>query len=55
MEQIKVNKLKLIKNPSLKSARELLRSITQEGYNVSIKNRDFVFVKIQKYVPMSLR
>jgi len=50
-----VNKLKILKNPRKKSARELLKAINKPGYEVSIKNRGAVYVKINKKgVPMSL-
>jgi hypothetical protein len=49
-------KLKILNNPSKKSARELLKDLaSKEGYNVSIKNRDIVQVRIDKEnVPLSL-
>lgn len=50
-----VNKLKILKNPRRKSARDLLKAINKPGYEVSIKNREAVYVKIEKKsVPMSL-
>lgn len=50
------NKLKILNNPSKKSARELLKDLaSKKGYNVSIKNRDMVQVRIDKEnVPLSL-
>jgi len=49
------NKLKILKNPSKKSARELLKAINKPGYEVSIKNRGCVIVRIdKKCVPLSL-
>lgn len=54
MQQL-TNKLKILKNPSKKSARQLLKDINKEGYEVSIKNRDCVIVRIdKKNVPLSL-
>ena len=35
-----VNKLKILRNPSKKSASELLKAINKPGYEVSIKNRE---------------
>ena len=51
-----VNKLKILRNPTKKSARELLKAINKPGYEVSIKNRcGDVIVRIdKKNVPMSL-
>jgi hypothetical protein len=50
-----VNKLKILKNPRKKSARDLLKSITKPGYNVSITNKKDVVVRIDKKdVSMSL-
>jgi len=50
------NKLKILKNPSKKSARDLLNAINKPGYEVSIKNREGnVDVRIdKKLVPLSL-
>lgn len=54
MEQL-TNKLKILKNPSKKSARELLKAINKPGYEVSIKNRGEVIIRIdKKNVPLSL-
>ena len=54
MEQ-KVNKLKILMNPNNKSARELLKSLNKPGYEVSIKNRNGIIIRIdKKNVPMSL-
>lgn len=54
MEQL-VDKLKIIQNPTKKSARELLKAITKEGYNCSITNKGKVVIRIDKKgVPMSL-
>jgi hypothetical protein len=51
-----VNKLKILRNPSKKPARDLLKDINKPGYEVSIKNNhEGVTVKIEKKnVPMSL-
>jgi len=51
-----VNKLKILRNPKKKSARELLKSINKPGYEVSIKNRcgDITVIIDKKNVPMSL-
>jgi len=51
-----VNKLKILRNPAKKSARELLKTINKPGYEVSIKNRcgDVTVVIDKKNVPMSL-
>lgn len=50
------NKLKILKNPSKKSARQLLKDINKPGYEVSIKNRgNNVEIRIdKKNVPLSL-
>ncbi len=51
------NKLKILKNPSKKSANELLKDLAgKKGYNCSIKNRlGEVEVRIDKInVPLSL-
>jgi len=55
MEQL-TNKLKILKNPTKKSARQLLKDINKQGYEVSIKNRNNnVEVRIdKKQVPLSL-
>ena len=48
-------KLKILRNPAKKSARELLKAINKEGYEVSIKNREGIIVRIdKKNVPLSL-
>jgi len=51
-----VNKLKILKNPSKKSAKELLSDLAgKKGYNVSIDQVGDVVVRIDKsQVPMSL-
>jgi len=60
MDPILVNKLKILRNPSKKSAQELLKAINKPGYEVSIKNREGVggegvIVRIdKKNVEMSL-
>ena len=49
------NKLKILKSPSKKSARDLLKSLIKPGYEVSIENRGHVIVRIDKKgVPLSL-
>lgn len=50
------NKLKILKNPSRKTARELLKAINKPCYEVSIKNRgNNVEIRIdKKQVPLSL-
>ncbi len=49
------NKLKILRNPSKKSARDLLIDLNKPGYEVSIKNREEVIVRIdKKNVPLSL-
>ena len=50
------NKLKILKNPTKKSARDLLKAINKPGYEVSIKNRgNDTEVRIdKKNVPLSL-
>lgn len=49
------NKLKILRNPSKKSARQLLKDINKKGYEVSIKNRGDTIVRIdKKQVPLSL-
>jgi len=55
MEEL-TNKLKILKNPSKKSAKELLNAINKPNYEVSIKNRcGDVTVRIdKKNVPLSL-
>jgi hypothetical protein len=55
MEEQLVRKLKIIRNPTKKSARELLKALNKPGYEVSIKNKGEVIVRIDKVnVPMSL-
>jgi len=51
-----VDKLKILKNPSKKSARELLKDLaSKKGYNCSIEQRGAVIVRIdKKNVHMSL-
>ena len=50
-----VNKLKIIKNPTKKSAHDLLRDINKPGYECEVTNKGVVKVKIFKNgVPMSL-
>jgi len=51
-----VDKLKILKNPSKKSARELLKDLaSKKGYNCFIEQRDVVIISIdKKNVPMSL-
>jgi len=50
-----VNKLKILKSPSKKSARDLLNSLNKEGYHCSVENRGEVVIRIdKKSVPMSL-
>lgn len=50
-----VNKLKILKNPRKKSARQLFKDLNKPGYNCSIKVRDGVTIRIDKFqVPMSL-
>jgi len=55
MEKILVNKRKILRNPTKKSARELLASITQKEYDVTIKLRKDILITINKIqVPRSL-
>lgn len=50
-----VKKLKIIKNPTRKSARQLLYDINKPNYECEITNKGIVKVKIFKNgVPMSL-
>jgi hypothetical protein len=50
-----VRKLKVIKNPTRKSARQLLTDINKPNYECEITNKGIVKVKIFKNgVPMSL-
>jgi hypothetical protein len=54
-EEILVRKLKVIKNPTRKSARQLLNDINKPNYECEITNKGIVKVKIFKNgVPMSL-
>ncbi len=49
------NKLKILKNPSKKSARQLLKDINKPNYFVSISNKGEVIIRIDKInVPLSL-
>lgn len=51
----KVNKLKIIKNPTRKSAKDLMKSLCKEGYEVSVEQVGAVIVRIdKKNVAMSL-
>jgi hypothetical protein len=55
MEQQRVNKLKIIKNPTKKSGKELMKDLVKEGYEVSVEQIGPVIVRIdKKNVPMSL-
>jgi len=55
-KEIFVNKLKILKNPSKKSARQLLKDINKPNYEVSIKNKEGITIIIHKKgVPMSLK
>jgi hypothetical protein len=50
-----VNKLKIIKNPRKKSARDLMKDLCKDGYEVSVEQIGPVIVRIdKKNVPMSL-
>jgi hypothetical protein len=50
-----VKKLKILKNPSKKSARDLLKDINKPNYECEIKNKGVVTIKIFKNgVEMSL-
>lgn len=54
MEQL-TNKLKILKNPSKKSARDLLKAINKPNYDSTITNKGVVVIKIEKKgVPLSL-
>jgi predicted protein tyrosine phosphatase len=54
MEQ-RVNKLKIIKNPTKKSGMDLMNDLKKEGYEVSVEQIGPVIVRIdKKHVPMSL-
>jgi hypothetical protein len=49
------NKLKILRNPSKKSARDLLNSINKPNYDSTITNKGEVMVRIDKKgVPLSL-
>jgi hypothetical protein len=55
MEQQRVNKLKVIKNPTKKSGKDLMKSLVKEGYEVSVEQIGQVIVRIdKKNVSMSL-
>ena len=50
-----VKKLKILKNPGKKSARQLLKDLNKPNYECEIKNRGEIIIKIFKNgVPMSL-
>jgi hypothetical protein len=50
-----VNKLKILRNPSKKSGKDLMRSLIKEGYEVSVEQVGQVIVRIdKKNVSMSL-
>jgi len=53
--EILVDKLKILTNPSKKSAKQLLNDLNKTNYEVSIKNKGKVIVRIdKKQVPRSL-
>ena len=54
MEQL-TNKLKILRNPSKKSARNLLKAINKPCYDSTITNKGEVVVRIDKKgMPLSL-
>jgi hypothetical protein len=55
MEQQLTNKLKILRNPSKKSARDLLAAINKPNYDSAITNKGEVVIRIDKKgVPLSL-
>jgi hypothetical protein len=54
-ETMLVKKLKIIRNPTRKSASRLLKDINKQGYECEITNKGIVKIKILKNcVPRSL-
>jgi hypothetical protein len=50
-----VNKLKIIKSPTKKSGKDLMKDLVKPGYEVSVEQIGQVIVRIDKKgVPMSL-
>ncbi len=47
IEQL-TNKLKILRNPSKKSARDLLKAINKQNYDSTITNKGEVIVRIDK-------